>query len=390
MKEIRVFVLDHNRQPLMPCHPAKARRLLKAGKASILRRYPFTIILHYTVQADNQPVQAKVDPGSRTTGLVLMAETQQGKRVVWAGELQHRGQLIKARLQDRREIRRRRRHRKTRYRPPRFLNRRRPEGWLPPSLHSRVENICTWLGRLCRFAPVTSLSMELVRFDTQVMQDPEIVGMEYQQGELVGYEVREYLLEKWDRRCVYCGAEQVPLEVEHIVPRARGGSNRVSNLTLACNPCNQKKGKQTAEEFGYPAVQAAARNPLKDAAVVNAARWALYERLVQGGLPVECGSGGRTKYNRMYQGYPKAHWIDAACVGLSGEQVQLNPELAPLLIKAVGHGRRQKCSMNKYGFPRQKLSQPSLCMVFKRAILCGRMDRLGKWRCAPEVLLRSV
>ncbi|MCK7582403.1 MAG: RNA-guided endonuclease IscB [Chromatiales bacterium] len=123
-----------------------------------------------------------------------------------------------------------------------------------------------------------------MRFDTQALQNPEISGVEYQQGELAGYEVREYLLEKWHRTCAYCGATNVPLEIEHIVPRAEGGSDRVSNLTLACRPCNQRKGNRSIEDFlqRQPAllhqIQAQAQAPLQDAAAVNATRWALFER----------------------------------------------------------------------------------------------------------------
>ena len=152
----------------------------------------------------------------------------------------------------------------------------------------------TWVERLSRLCHITALSQELVRFDTQLMQNAEIAGVAYQQGELAGYEVREYLLEKWNRTCAYCGEKDVPLEVEHIIPTARGGSDRVSNLTLACVPCNQKKGTQTATEFGFPQIQAQARLPLKDAAAVNATRWALYHQLCATGLPVEVGTGGRT------------------------------------------------------------------------------------------------
>ncbi len=175
----------------------------------------------------------------------------------------------------------------------------------------------TWVKRLARSCPITSLSQELVRFDTQLLQNAEMTGIAYQQGELAGYEVREYLLEKWHRMCAYCGAKAVALEVEHIVPKVRGGSNRVSNLTLACVPCNQKKGRQTAAEFGSPKLQAQAKLPLKDAAAVNATRWALYHALKATGLPVETGTGGRTKYNRTRLGLAKSHWADAACVGAS-------------------------------------------------------------------------
>src|SRR5579884_3659300 len=126
-------------------------------------------------------------------------------------------------------LRRSRRQRKTRYRPPRFLNRPKPKGWLAHSLSSRVANIMTWVQRLCRLAPVGAISYAPKKFDTQWLQNPEIEGIEYQQGTLYGYEVRQYLLEKWHRRCAYCGASNVPLRIEHTIPRSRGGSDRVSN-----------------------------------------------------------------------------------------------------------------------------------------------------------------
>jgi 5-methylcytosine-specific restriction endonuclease McrA len=205
--------------------------------------------------------------------------------------------------------------------------------------------------------PITAISLELVKFDTQAMQNPEITGVEYQQGELFGYEVREYLLEKFGRKCAYCGMEKVPLQVEHIVPKARGGTDRVSNLTLACEACNKKKGNQTAEEFGYPEVEARAKKPLKDAAVVNATRWALYRRIQETGLLVEVGTGGRTKYNRSIRELPKTHWLDAACVGASTPEVLKAEGIHPLIITATGRGSRQMCRMDRYGFPRTKAKQ---------------------------------
>ena len=129
----RVLVVDKNRKPLMPCHPARARQLMREGKAKMLRRQPFTIILIEREDGETQPVTLKVDPGSKTTGIALVADFKRGKRVIWAGELTHRGQQIKDNLLSRRQTRKSRRHRKTRYRPARFNNRRRAKGWLPPS-----------------------------------------------------------------------------------------------------------------------------------------------------------------------------------------------------------------------------------------------------------------
>ena len=344
-----VFVLDRNRQPLDPCHPARARALLRAGRAAVFRRFPFTILLHDRMRATSvvHDHRLKIDPGSKTTGLALLA----GTRVLWAAELSHRGQRITAALAARRALRRGRRQRQTRYRQARSLNRTRPAGWLPPSLWSRIGNVMTWVERLARSCPITALSQEVVRFDMQRMQHAEVTGVAYQQGELAGYEVREYLLEKWHRTCAYCGAKDMPLEVKHIVPKVRAGSNRVSNLTLACRACNEKKGVQTAAEFGYPQIQAQAKQRLQDAAAVNATRWALYHQLCATGLPVETGTGGRTKYNRTRLGLAKSHWADAACVGASTPDTLEVTGLQPLGIKAMGHGTRQMCRTDAHGFP---------------------------------------
>ncbi|MCP4113144.1 MAG: HNH endonuclease, partial [Desulfobacteraceae bacterium] len=203
--------------------------------------------LKYAVSENPEPLRVKTDPGSRKTGIAVVNDDT--GEIVFACEIEHRGALIKKNLEQRRNVRRNRRSR-LRYKKPRFLNRTRPEGWLPPSLMSRVLNVGTWVKRIIKVAPVTAISQELVRFDTQQTTNPEISGTVYQQGELSGYEVREYLLEKWGRKCAYCGKDNVPLEIEHIRAKSRGGSDRVSNLTLACTKCNQRKGNKNSYEAG--------------------------------------------------------------------------------------------------------------------------------------------
>ncbi len=350
-----VFVLSSGQQPLDPCHPARARQLLRRGRARLVRRFPATIQLldRTAAQSTTHGLRLKIDPGSRTTGLALVAEPT--ATVVWAAELTHRSAAIRDALLARRGHRRQRRQRHTRYRPARFNNRRRPAGWLAPSLRSRVDHILTWLRRLRGVCPLTAISVELVRFDTQALVNPEITGVEYQQGELVGYEVREYLLEKWQRTCAYCGATGVPLQVEHLVPRSRRGSDRVSNLTLACEPCNQRKGSQTAAEYGFLQLMALAQRPLRDAAAINSTRWAVYAQLQATGLPVEAGTGGRTKYNRTRLGWVKTHWQDAAAVGASTpERLRIvTPQVVQ--ITATGRGLHSRTKLDKYGFPRLRL-----------------------------------
>jgi len=351
----KVFLIDTDKKPLDPIHSAQARQLLRNGKAAIFRRFPFTLILKESrPDAPVQPLRLKIDPGAKTTGFALVNDAT--GEVVFAFSLQHRGFAIRDALTSRRQIRRGRRARKTRYRAPRFNNRKRPSYWLPPSLQSRVENIKTWVKRLIKLAGIGAISQELVRFDMQLMLNPDIQGNEYQQGTLAGYETREYLLQKWDRTCVYCGAKDIPLQVEHIHPRAKGGSNRLSNLTLSCEKCNVKKGTKDVKDFlkkdpeKLKRIVSQTKKPASDAAAVNTTRFALLECLKQFGLPVETASGGLTKFNRSSQLLDKQHWIDAACVGKSTPTLNIKG-VKPLLIKAIGHGNRQMCITNKFGFP---------------------------------------
>lgn len=356
---MKVFVLDKDHKPLMPCGPARARKLLKAGRARVHKLQPFTIRIVDRSLADSvvQKVVVKVDPGSKETGIAVVREDEEETHhALYFINLKHRGAAIRDALTSRRQLRRGRRSRNLRYRAPRFLNRSKPKGWLPPSLQHRVDTTLSWVNRLRRLAPVSGIAQELVKFDTQLMQNPDISGVEYQHGELAGYELKELLLEKFDRKCVYCGKSGVPLNVEHIVPKARGGSNRLSNLAIACVECNQKKGAKPIEEFlkGKPELLARVRKqlktPLRDAASVNATRWALFEALRATGLPVRTGSGALTKFNRHCFGVPKEHWFDALCVGrING--VSYEPGMKVLNVSCTGRGQYKRTRTDKFGFP---------------------------------------
>lgn len=387
-----VFVLDTDKRPLNLTHPGAARHLLNTGKAAVFRRYPFTIILKEACpDVPVQDLELKLDPGSKVTGIAI----KQGNKVIFGAELQHRGQQIKNALLSRRQLRQSRRNHKTRYRQARFLNRTRPDGWLAPSLQHRVDTILTWVNRLRRLAPISSITQELVRFDPQLMQNPEISGVQYQQGELQGYEVREYLLEKWNRRCAYCSIKNVPFEIEHIQPKSRGGSDRVSNLTIACHACNQSKGNQEIRDFLFykpdllNRILKQAKSPLKDAAAINSTRWALFHALKETGLLVTTGTGGQTKFNRTRLDMPKSHWLDAACVG----QVESLEVLTsnPLLITAKGHGTRQMCGTDKFGFPNRHRTNQKSWFGFQTGDLVRAVVASGKFagRWVGRISVRS-
>jgi 5-methylcytosine-specific restriction endonuclease McrA len=178
--------------------------------------------------------------------MAVVRENGQKQHVLALMELAHRGRQISKSLEQRRAFRRRN---QLRYRAPRFLNRTKPKGWLAPSLQHRVDTTRSLVNRLWALAPVTATSQELVRFDTQKMENPKVSGVEYQQGTLLGYEISEYLLEKWGRECAYCTDKDTPLKIEHINPKANGGSNRINNLTLARQPCNEKKDRKSLVSF---------------------------------------------------------------------------------------------------------------------------------------------
>ena len=299
-QDLRVPVLNMRAEPLMPTTPRKARILLKQGKAKVVSRTPFVIQLLYPSGENKQDITLGIDAGYSKIGYSAIT----AKRELIAGELELRSD-IKWLLKKRRKYRRERRSRKW-YRKPRFDNRDRKDGWLPPSLEHKLQSHMKLIERLKQILPITKVVVEVASFDTQKMQNPEINGVEYQQGELQGYEVREYLLEKWGRKCAYCGKAGVPLEIDHIIPKSRGGSDRVSNLTLSCHECNQKKGNRTAEEFGHPEIQARAKEPLRAAAFMNAIRWELVNR-----LGCNWTYGSMTKYNRKRLNLEKSHVNDA-------------------------------------------------------------------------------
>lgn len=350
-----VFLIDANKKPINPIHPAQARKLLNLGKCAVFRRYPFTLIMKRNVEnIVAYPLSIRIDPGSKITGISLVNNRDE---VIWAMELKHRGSVVKDALQSRSALRRGRRNRNTRYRQPRFLNRSASirKGRIAPSLMSRVHNIETWVKRLIKFSPVSEIRQKLVKFDLQKMEKPEISGIQYQHGTLQGYETREYLLEKWQRKCSYCGVENVPLQVEHILAKANGGTDRLSNLCLACEKCNLKKGTKKLESFLKNKPELAkkilkqAKAPLKDATAVNTTRWKLLETLKGNSLPVLTGSGGLTKFNRTRLGLPKTHWIDAACVGMVDRLRLVTTKI--LQVSATGFGGRQRCQTDKFGYP---------------------------------------
>ncbi len=335
---MKVFVLSKEKQPLMPTTPRRARLWLKAGRAYVVSREPFTIQLRFETTSYTQPVTVGVDTGSQTVAIAAVATGE----VIYQAEV-HLRVDVSLKLRQRRQYRRVRRARQTRYRAARFANRRKPSGWLVPSLRSKAEATVKAVRFVASFLPVHQVKVEVGSFDTQKMQNPEIAGLKYQQGSLEGYHLREYVLAKWQHRCSYCGASGLQLQIEHIVPKARGGSDRASNLALACEPCNRAKGKQTAEEFGYPEIQVQVREPLRDAAHVSSTKTALVAQLAQqfGADRVSVTYGYETKYKRIQVlDLAKSHTHDAVAIACELGEVVI-PSSLVYQIRCIPRGHYQ-------------------------------------------------
>lgn len=393
-----VITLDKRKKPLDFCTERRARILLEKGRACVYRYYPFTIIIKDidTRKMDKESLPAyrmKIDPGSKTTGLSIVRE--EDNAVMFFAQIEHRGQQIKKNMDTRRMIRRNRRNRETRYRRCKYkdggdIDSQRPKGWLPPSVKSIGDNIISWIKRFQKLINIQYVSFEAVRFDPQLMDTPDIQGEEYQQGTLFGYEIREYLLDKFGHTCQYCGgASGDPiLEWEHIQPKSKGGSDSVKNAPLACQTCNQDKGNLTLAQWrkieediasnrktssgrkqfakarlkGIDAVEH--HKPqgvgMRYCAWVNSTRRYVEKHLYRlfESENIECASGGRTKYNRTRLQLPKDHHYDALCVGQVPEEGYKDLTNGYYLhMKAIGRGSRFRGKINKCGIITLKLKR---------------------------------
>jgi len=361
----RVFVLGKTKSPLMPCHPARARGFLAAGRAVVTRLLPLVLRLKNRKAGITQPVQIKIDPGANTTGVSLNTNL----RILTLIEISHRKTAIQKKLAQRSGYRRRRRTDNLRCRPARFKCRGKT-GFIAPSIRSILNNIESWVSRLRRWAPISNIVVESTKFDAARLQNPEISGVEYQEGTLQGFEVWEYLLAKFNHSCAYCGKTNVALTKDHVIPKCTGGSNRVSNLTLACTPCNLAKGNQSVETFlgenpkKLKALQAQLKKPLASSATMNILRNALVKTAQATGLPVTLSTGAETKFNRKRFSIPKTHSLDAAFTGPMAQRPK-GVGIRPLLIQATGRGSHCRTRTDKFGFPRLHLPRTKRVLGFQ-------------------------
>ena len=347
-----VLVVDKHKKPCNTISEAYARRLLFKKQAVIHKRFPFTIRLkNDNAVLKDRSYTVKIDPGSRTTGVAVVDDKDS---VVMLAELEHRGHVIKRNMDSRRAVRRHRRNRKTRYRPARFLNRTKHKGWLAPSVKSRADNIVNFIKKYKKLLNISKVMIENVSFDVaQMSSNTKLWGNAYQQGPLYQQKLRSFIFSRSNNKCVYCGAKAT--EIDHIIPRANGGTDSTYNLVASCRACNEKKSNLTLKEFGKSVSKDFSKlKPKKlpkDAAIVQSARNYMVKEITKLVVDTTTHDAWLTKYNRDELGLPKQHYYDALSVGEIPSKFNFLTNKI-LLISAKGRGSRQMCRVNRYGFPR--------------------------------------
>lgn len=299
-----VYVLNRHGKPLMPCHPARARTLLRQGKAKVVQRTPFTIQLLYGNSGYKQPITLGIDSGYLHIGLSAVSN----KRELYAAEIKLRKDISKL-LTERREYRRNRRYRKTRYRKPRFLNRKKPEGWLPPSIQHKLDSHIKAIEQVKKILPVTHINIEVAAFDIQKIKTPDISGEEYQNGEQKGFwNTREYVLYRDNHTCQICKGKSgdTVLEVHHILPKSKGGTDMPDNLITLCHCCHERLHKGEIKTVLKPE-----NNGFKAETFMSTVRWKMIDKLRENGYSVSHTYGYLTKSKRVNLGLPKSHTNDA-------------------------------------------------------------------------------
>lgn len=343
-----VYVLNQNGQPIMPTsNHAKVRILLKTGKAKVIKRCPFTIQLQYSSTNYTQEVSLGVDAGSKHIGISATTE----KKVLYEADVELRNDIIEL-LSTRRENRRARRNRKTRYRKTRFDNRRRGDGWLAPSIREKIDTHLTVIANVYKILPITKITIETAQFDIQKIKNPKIQGKEYQQGEQLGFwNVREYVLWRDNHTCQCCKGKSKDkiLNVHHIESRKTGG-NTPNNLITLCEYCHSQYHKGNIQ---LPkSIKRGAS--FRDGAFMGIMRWAFYNKLKTIYPNVNLTYGYITKNTRIENGLPKDHYIDARCI--SGHPLAVSDGEVFYQKKVRCHNRQiHKSTINKGG--KRKLNQ---------------------------------
>lgn len=352
-----VYVLNKDGQPLMPTSRCgKVRRMLKNNQAKIIKRCPFTIQLLYESTNHTQDITLGVDAGSKTIGLSATTED----KVLYEAEVTLRNDIVDL-LSSRRELRRSRRNRKTRYRKCRFDNRHRQEGWLAPSVRHKIQTHLTVINKVHQILPITNIMVETASFDIQKIKNPMISGTDYQQGEQLNFwNVREYVLYRDGHKCQCCKGKSKDkiLNVHHIESHKTGG-NAPNNLITLCETCHKgyHKGTITLPKTIKRGMK------FQDATFMGVMRWSFYNRLKENYSNVSMTFGYITKNTRITHHLPKEHYIDARCI--SGHPLAVSDGTVYYQKKVRCHNRQiHKCKINKGGY-RKRNQAPYIVKGFR-------------------------
>ena len=304
---MRVFVLNMRGEPLMPCTQRKARLLLKESKAVIYKYNPFTIQLTYATGETKQDCHIGIDTGSKYIGVAITSED----KILFKGEIELR-QDVKSNLDKRRMYRRDRRNRKTRYRQPRFLNRKRTDKWLPPSLQNRINHTDHWIDAFSCLVPSPELLIEVGKFDTAKLINPEINGVDYQHGQTYGFfDERHFVFARDNYTCQCCvKSKDKILQTHHIIYRSNGGTNRVNNLITVCTECHTSENHKKGGVFYKWQEQHKKVKQYKEPPFMNTLRKQIFAKYPNAVITY----GSETTPKRKEMGLNKTHYNDAIVI----------------------------------------------------------------------------
>ena len=311
-----IYVKSKDGKVIMPSERrGRIGYLLRHGKAHVVSRVPFVVQLDYDSTTYTQDVSLGIDAGSKHIGVSASSE----KKEMLAAQVELRSDIVKL-LSSRRELRRNRRNRKTRYRKARFDNRKKKDGWIAPSVEQKIESHLKVIRLVHKLLPITKTTIEVAQFDAQKIKNPYINGDDYQQGEQMGFwNVREYVLARDGHKCIHCkGKSKDPiLNVHHLESRKTGG-NSPSNLVTLCETCHK------AYHRGEFDLKIKRVSSLRDAAVMNIMRWAVYERAKKEFGNVHLTYGYITKHTRIENCITKTHAADAFCISKNVHAMRLS------------------------------------------------------------------
>lgn len=339
-KQNQVFVINMHGEALMPCSPRKAKKLLESGKAKVINKYPFTIQLLHGSSGYKQQIKVGVDTGQRHIGLAVVRDDV----VLWQGEIELR-QDVKGLLETRKSYRRGRRYRNTRYRKPRFANRmskyNKVESWLPPSVNQKIQHNINWIEKLTSYLPECDLTIEVGKFDMQKMQNPDIKGIGYQQGDQYGYEnVKYYVLDRDKYTCQVCKkrGNGIKLKVHHIIYRCLGGTNRASNLMTVCSDCHTAANhKEGGRLYKLMKDKKKMSESYKGATFMNILRRRIFKAF-EGRAKFTYGYW--TLISREKLGLAKGHFNDAIAIAVYDTQTKMQQPKDVVMIKQFRNRKR--------------------------------------------------